>query len=83
MAIGEMVMEQLRRVDRVAYVRWASVYRDFQDVESFERVVQDLKEKDKEPQDAVQLNLLDAGATKRSRPKKRPRNRRTRAVPKK
>ena len=77
MAIGEMVMEQLRRVDRVAYVRWASVYRDFQDVESFERVVQDLKEKDKEPQDAVQLNLLDTGATKRGRPKTRPRYRRS------
>ena len=82
-AIGEMVMEQLRQVDRVAYVRWASVYRDFQDVESFERVVQDLKEKDKEPQDAVQLNLLDVGPTKRGRPKTRPRNRHTRAVPKK
>ena len=76
-AIGEMVMEQLRRVDRVAYVRWASVYRDFQDVESFERVVQDLKEKDKEPQDAVQLNLLDTGPTKRGRPKTRPRYRRS------
>lgn len=29
--IGESVMEQLRRVDKVAYIRFASVYRDFRD----------------------------------------------------
>jgi transcriptional repressor NrdR len=33
--IGEMLMEQLRRLDKIAYVRFASVYRDFQDVEAF------------------------------------------------
>ncbi len=33
--IGEMVMERLRGLDKVAYVRFASVYRDFQDVEAF------------------------------------------------
>ena len=33
--IGERVMEQLRRVDPVAYVRFASVYRDFRDVSEF------------------------------------------------
>ena len=42
--IGEMVMERLRRVDRVAYIRYASVYRAFQDIESFERAVKDLRE---------------------------------------
>ena len=42
--IGEMVMERLISVDRVAYIRYASVYRDFQDIESFERVVKDLRE---------------------------------------
>jgi len=30
-SIGEKVMEQLRRVDKVAYIRFASVYRDFSD----------------------------------------------------
>jgi transcriptional repressor NrdR len=34
-AIGEMVMEQLGRLDQVAYVRFASVYRDFKDVDDF------------------------------------------------
>lgn len=33
--IGEMVMEKLRNLDKIAYVRFASVYRDFQDVEAF------------------------------------------------
>jgi transcriptional repressor NrdR len=33
--VGEMLMERLRALDKVAYVRFASVYRDFQDVEAF------------------------------------------------
>lgn len=33
--IGEMLMQQLRGLDKIAYVRFASVYRDFQDVEAF------------------------------------------------
>jgi transcriptional repressor NrdR len=33
--IGEMLMEHLRTLDKIAYVRFASVYRDFQDVEAF------------------------------------------------
>ena len=30
-----MIMERLRNLDKIAYVRFASVYRDFQDVEAF------------------------------------------------
>jgi transcriptional repressor NrdR len=33
--IGEKVMEKLRNVDQVAYVRFASVYREFRDVDQF------------------------------------------------
>ena len=33
--IGEMVMEHLRRIDQVAYVRFASVYREFKDIDQF------------------------------------------------
>jgi transcriptional repressor NrdR len=33
--IGEKLMERLRQIDKIAYVRFASVYRDFQDVEEF------------------------------------------------
>jgi transcriptional repressor NrdR len=42
--LGEMVMERLRQLDRVAYIRFASVYRDFQDIDSFEEAVKDLRE---------------------------------------
>jgi transcriptional repressor NrdR len=35
--IGEIVMKRLQRIDQVAYIRFASVYRQFQDVESFKR----------------------------------------------
>jgi transcriptional repressor NrdR len=37
--IGERVVEALRRIDQVAYVRFASVYRNFQDVGQFKEVV--------------------------------------------
>lgn len=40
--IGVLVMEKLKVVDHVAYIRFASVYRDFSDVESFQREVKDL-----------------------------------------
>jgi transcriptional repressor NrdR len=33
--IGDMLLERLRDLDQIAYIRFASVYRDFQDVESF------------------------------------------------
>jgi transcriptional repressor NrdR len=33
--IGELIMDRLRNLDKIAYVRFASVYRDFQDVEAF------------------------------------------------
>lgn len=33
--IGEMIMERLAGLDKIAYVRFASVYRDFQDIEAF------------------------------------------------
>jgi len=51
-ALGTMVMERLRELDRVAYIRYASVYRAFQDIESFEDAVRDLR-------DEAQLPLLD------------------------
>ena len=40
--IGERLMEQLKALDKIAYVRFASVYRDFQDVDAFLREVSDL-----------------------------------------
>ena len=40
--IGELVMEQLKKVDEVAYVRFASVYRQFTDVNTFIREIEKL-----------------------------------------
>jgi len=40
--LGELVMEGLKPLDRVAYVRFASVYRNFQDIEEFQDFVDDL-----------------------------------------
>jgi transcriptional repressor NrdR len=40
--IGEMIMDRLRNLDKIAYVRFASVYRDFQDVEAFLVELKDL-----------------------------------------
>ena len=34
-AVGDLVMDKLRDLDRVAYIRYASVYRDFRDIEAF------------------------------------------------
>ena len=42
--IGELVMEKLMKLDHVAYVRFASVYRQFADVDSFEREVRRLRD---------------------------------------
>jgi len=43
--IGELVMERLKKADEVAYIRFASVYRSFADVESFEQALKNLKKK--------------------------------------
>ena len=44
--VGEEVMKELRDMDGVAYVRFASVYRDFQDVSEFQKEIQNLTSQD-------------------------------------
>ncbi len=44
--IGDMAMERLKELDGVAYVRFASVHREFKDVESFMREISDMKTAD-------------------------------------
>ena len=41
--IGEMVLRKLKEIDRVAYVRFASVYREFDDIESFVKIISELQ----------------------------------------
>jgi transcriptional repressor NrdR len=56
--IGELVMEELRGLDEVAYVRFASVYRSFQDVSSFEEEIRRLQELSERDRRRDQLPLL-------------------------
>ena len=41
--IGELVMKKLKQLDKVAYIRFASVYRDFKDVKDFEKEIKTIK----------------------------------------
>jgi len=41
--IGELVMRELKRLDKVAYIRFASVYRSFEDVDEFAEVVREIR----------------------------------------
>jgi len=43
--IGEMVSNELRKIDKVAYIRFASVYRDFTDVSDFKKEIKELLKK--------------------------------------
>jgi transcriptional repressor NrdR len=61
--IGEWVMEELRGLDQVAYVRFASVYRSFEDVRAFQEIIEGL-EKDLTPEMLKsQLRLLGDDTT--------------------
>ncbi len=41
--IGEMVMRELKKLDKVAYVRFASVYRSFEDIDEFKTLVDEVR----------------------------------------
>jgi transcriptional repressor NrdR len=56
--IGEYVMEQLREMDEIAYVRFASVYRSFQDVNQFREEIERLQKEPSEASKRQQLSLL-------------------------
>ena len=40
--LGELVLRELKRIDKVAYVRFASVYRSFEDVDAFRQLIRDI-----------------------------------------
>jgi transcriptional repressor NrdR len=41
--IGELVMRELKKLDKVAYVRFASVYRSFEDIDEFRTVIDEIR----------------------------------------
>jgi transcriptional repressor NrdR len=70
MRIGELVMRELKKLDQVAYVRFASVYRSFEDVQAFREEIERL-ERDMPVIEGLQLSLLgDAAATRSGKPGK-------------
>ena len=56
--IGELVMEELRALDEVAYVRFASVYRQFQDITEFEDEIKRLQRISETAASREQMSLL-------------------------
>ncbi|MCP5152226.1 MAG: transcriptional regulator NrdR [Ectothiorhodospiraceae bacterium] len=57
-AVGELVMDALRALDQVAYVRFASVYRSFQDVHAFREEIERLESEPTPEARRSQLSLL-------------------------
>jgi len=59
--LGELVMEELRHLDEVAYVRFASVYRSFQDVTEFQDEIRRMQELSDAESRRNQMSLLPEG----------------------
>ena len=64
--VGEFVMAELKKLDQVAYVRFASVYRKFEDVQAFREEIERL-ERDLPGLETLQLPLLDGAPGKAKR----------------
>lgn len=45
--IGEIILHKLKEIDHVAYIRFASVYREFNDIDSFMKIITELSESEK------------------------------------
>ena len=65
--VGEYVMDELRKLDKVAYVRFASVYRSFEDVQAFLEEIEGLENELPLKLREKQLDLLRQDGSKRSK----------------
>lgn len=68
--LGEWVMRELGKLDQVAYIRFASVYRRFEDVQAFRDVIESLERESPGDNDQRQRSLLESGETTSTRRKK-------------
>ena len=66
MRIGELVMRELKKLDQVAYIRFASVYRSFQDVQEFREEIERLP-RDLPAIEGLQLSRLQTETTEKPR----------------
>jgi len=62
--MGEWVMEALKNLDQVAYVRFASVYRSFEDVNAFREEIERLEKSPSPELKKLQLDLIDPKESK-------------------
>ena len=62
LVVGELVMEHLKKLDQVAYVRFASVYRRFEDVQAFRDEIERLESEHPGSMDKRQISLLDSSS---------------------
>jgi len=67
--VGELVMRELKKLDQVAYVRFASVYRKFEDVQAFLEEIAKL-EHDLPELEKLQLSLLAGGEAAAAEPRR-------------
>ena len=56
--LGEIVMQELREIDEIAFVRYASVYRRFQDVEEFEKEIESLRDTPSATETRSQISIF-------------------------
>ena len=63
--LGEWVMRELANLDEVAYVRFASVYKRFEDVQAFRDLIENLEQSSPADKDQRQISLLDSKSAKR------------------
>ncbi len=68
--LGEWVMRELAKLDQVAYIRFASVYKRFEDIQAFRDVIESLEREAPGDDDKRQISLLDSGNVPGGRPKK-------------
>lgn len=67
--LGEWVMRELAKLDQVAYVRFASVYKRFEDVQAFKDVIERLERDAPADGDKRQISLLNPGGQPKGRHK--------------
>ncbi|MDT8322100.1 MAG: transcriptional regulator NrdR, partial [Xanthomonadales bacterium] len=68
--LGEWVMRELSKLDQVAYVRFASVYKRFEDVQAFRDVIERLERDATGDADQRQISLLEPGKDRDDRQRK-------------
>jgi transcriptional repressor NrdR len=57
--IGELVLDRLRDIDPISYIRFASVYKDFTDIDSFVAAISEFDRKDNDTEEASVINKTE------------------------